>query len=252
MFKGFYNLTSGMLTQGRMLDVISNNMANVATPGYKASRYTASTFQEVMWQLVGNKTKRYTELGEQSWITAPSQLYTDFTQGPFDQTGLTLDFALEGAGYFGIRRDDETVYYTRGGSFSLDEEGYLSLPGQGRVLGIDRQPIQLTTDKITSDGYGGLFTENGGFLGRIGVFTFEDEAEMLDKNAQALFTTEEENVEVGAGRMHHMMVEQSNTDWVREMTQMISAQRAYQSAAEITKIYDTLVTRITTEIGRAT
>lgn len=252
MFKGFYNLASGMLTQGRMLDVISNNMANAATPGFKADRFTASTFQEVLWQHVGNKAKNYHELGNQSWITAPSQLYTDFSQAGFEETGLPLDFAIEGGGYFAIRRADDTVAYTRNGSFSLDNEGYLTLPGQGRVLGTDREPIRLVTDKVSTDNYGGLFLESGGYLGRIGVFTFENEEEMLEKDAQSLFFTAEENEpEVGVSRMHQKMLEHSNADWAREMTQMISTQRAYQSAAEITKIYDTLMTRITTEIGRA-
>ena len=51
MFKGFYNLTSGMLTQGRKLDVVSNNMSNVATTGFKQDRFTNSTFDQVMTEL---------------------------------------------------------------------------------------------------------------------------------------------------------------------------------------------------------
>ena len=64
MFKGFYNLTSAMLSHGRRLDVVSHNMTNISTAGYKAQRYTDSTFQEVMISRVGNKDKsRSTELG---------------------------------------------------------------------------------------------------------------------------------------------------------------------------------------------
>ena len=100
MTKGFYNLTSAMLTQGRRLDVISNNMANIATVGYKSDRFTASTFQDVMWKLVGNKKKEYTDLGTQSFITAPSRLYTDYTQGNLEETGQPLDFAIDGLHIF--------------------------------------------------------------------------------------------------------------------------------------------------------
>lgn len=268
MFKGFYNLTSGMLTHGRMLDVLSNNIANVSTAGFKADRFTASTFQEVMWQRVGNKDKRYEELGEQSWITMPRQLYTDFTQGAFDQTELPLDFAIEGAGYFAVEsaapaaagnpeeapaQGETRRVYTRGGSFALDGEGYLCLPGHGRVLSAGGEPIQLTTDKLKTDGYGGLFTETWGFLGRIGVFVFDDEEASLEKDELGLFEANEgiEPRQIAA-RIHQGMLERSNVDWVKQMTEMLSTQRAYQSAAELAKIYDTLMTRITTEIGRLT
>ena len=64
MFKGFYNLTSGMLSQGRRLDVVSHNMTNISTAGYKTDVYTDSTFQDVMISRLGNKDKvNSTEIG---------------------------------------------------------------------------------------------------------------------------------------------------------------------------------------------
>ena len=174
MFKGFYNLTSGMLTQGKNLDVISNNMTNVATAGFKTDRYTFSTFQEVMWKRVGNMDRKYTDLGEQSWITAQSRLYTDYEQGGLEETGQPLDFAIEGDGFFALETPNGERVYTRNGNFSLDDEGYLWLSSYGRVLNANGEPMRLITDRITADDDGNLFTENGGYLGRIGVFRFED------------------------------------------------------------------------------
>ena len=86
MFSGFYNLASGMITYGKHLDVISNNMANVATTGFKVDTFTGQTFDEVMYSLVGNKDKNFTDIGERSYATVPSELYTDYTQGSFDET----------------------------------------------------------------------------------------------------------------------------------------------------------------------
>jgi flagellar basal-body rod protein FlgG len=265
MVKGFYNLTSAMLTHGRHLDVISNNMSNAATVGFKSDRFTGSTFENVMWQLVGNKTKTYQDIGEQSWISAPSQLYTDFTQGSFDNTVLPLDFAINGPGYFAIQTGTEEtgenpqfgdwpgvrrgIVYTRAGSFSLDNEGYLTLPNQGRVLSQTLEPIRLVTDKFTTDGYGGLFTTTGGFLGRIGVFTFEDEEAMLEKDDYGMFTAQEEG-QAAPTPVLNGWVERANIDWVKEMTEMISTQRTYQSAAEALKIYDGVLNRVTQEVGR--
>ena len=148
MYKGFYNLTSAMLTHGRNLNVISNNMANVSTSGYKADTFTATTFDDVMWTRVGNKDKQYVDLGNQSYITAPSQLYTDYAQEGFDVTGNALDFAIEGDGYFSVMTADNQRFYTRAGNFTLDDEGYLTLPGFGRVLDTEGVPIFLMTDKL--------------------------------------------------------------------------------------------------------
>ena len=84
MVKGFYNLTSGMLSQGRRLDVVANNITNVSTAGFKAERYTDSTFDEVMLIRIGNKLKnQYAEMGTvQSHILAPDQFYTDLSRAP--------------------------------------------------------------------------------------------------------------------------------------------------------------------------
>lgn len=247
MFKGFYNLTSGMLTQGRNLDVISNNMTNVATAGFKADKYTASTFDEVLWSRVGNKDKSYADLGRQSYILASSQLYTDYTQGSFDETGLPLDFAIEGDGYFAVETAGGRAY-TRAGNFLLDGEGYLSLPGQGRVLDTTGAPLQLVTDKITTDRFGGIYDASGGFLGRLGVYSFADNAQ-LSKNAQGLFTSDAQPT-LSTATVHSGMLERSNVDLIKQMVDMMSSQRAYQSAAQISKMYDQLMTKATTDVGR--
>jgi len=251
MYKGFYQLTSGMLSQGRRLDVIANNMSNVSTAGYKADRYTDSTaFREVMISRIGNKDKRNAEeLGRESYILAPDQLYTDYTQGSLEETELPLDFAIDGEGFFAIRRGDDEIGYTRAGSFGLDDDGYLCLPGQGRVLDPDYQYIQLPTDNIYVDQTGALYTQQGrNLLATLGVFQFADTA-ALERNDRGLFTGGQpqaaENYVI-----RNRMVERSNANMVHEMVAMMTAQRALQSAAEMSKIYDQVMTRDATEVGR--
>lgn len=250
MFKGFYQLTSAMLSQGRRLDVISNNMSNVSTAGYKAERYTDSTaFKEVMLSRVGNKDKAHSEeLGQISYILAPDEQYTDFTQGSLEETELPLDFAIEGDGFFAIEWNGE-VGYTRAGSFNLDEEGYLVLPGQGRVLDANRQPIQMATDNIYVDPDGGIYTmDNRNLIATLGVFAFQDNG-ALERNDHGLFTGGQAQESTGYV-IHNGMVERSNANMVHEMVSMMTAQRALQSAAEVSKIYDQVMTKDTTEIGR--
>ena len=249
MFKGFYQLTSGMLSQGRRLDVVSHNMTNISTAGYKAERYTDSTFEEVMISRVGNKNKAVsTEMGEETYILAPSELVTDFTQGSMEETTLPLDFAIIGDGFFAIDRDGD-VAYTRNGSFNLDDEGYLCLWGQGRVLNSEGQPIQLPTDHIYVNKLGEIYTEaDRNYLGTLGIYAADDTAN-LERNEYGLFTGGNfqlsENYEI-----RHRMVERSNVNMVEEMVLMMSSQRALQSAAQMSKIYDAVMSKATTELGR--
>lgn len=248
MFKGFYNLTSGMLTQQRNLNVVGNNLVNVSTAGYKENQYTATTFDDVMYSWVGNKDKSYVDIGRQSYMRANSAVYVNYQQGIPEPTDIPLDFAIYGDGFFAVQNDDGQVSYTRAGSFSLDEEGYLCFPGQGRVLNPDGEPIQLSTDKIRADDQGNLFLEDGSFLGRIGVYAFADNAQ-LEYNDQGMF--------VGAGAtamenptLYWKYVERSNVDMISQMTEMLTCQRALQSAAQVTKMYDEVMGHAVSDIGR--
>ncbi len=250
MFSGFYNLASGMITHGKHLDVISNNMANVATTGFKVDTFTGQTFDEVMYSLVGNKDKNFIDIGERSYATVPSQLYTDYTQGSFDETGMPLDFAIDddGRGFFAIQTD-AGIRYTRAGDFSLDEEGYLSLPDHGRVLDVNGEEIALVTDKISTDDFGRMYTQNGGFLGQIGVYVFED-TEGLVKDPMGMFDPGGAQPEADTVRLHHGMLERSNVGLAQQMVKMISTQRAYQSSATLTKMYDQVMSHATGDLGR--
>ena len=235
MFKGFYDLSSAMLTQTRNLDVVGNNMSNTATVGYKADRYADTTFDEVMRSQIGNKQKNPQELGTTtSYITALDEVYTDHSQGALQSTGLPLDFGLEGNGYFAIQTDAGRVY-TRNGSFMLDDQGYLALAGQGRVL--DRNGQQIST-------------EAGQVLGQLGVFTFANPAQDLQKTGEGMFTATGQPQLVTDTVVHHEMIERANIDLVQQMTEMITCQRALQSASQLSKMYDQIMSKAATELGR--
>lgn len=248
MYKGFYNLTSGMLTQQRHLNVVGNNMVNVSTAGFKESRYTATTFDDVMYARVGNKEKIYTDIGRQSYIRANSAVYVNFDQGIPEPTNIPLNFAIMGDGFFAIQGDDGAVSYTRAGSFSLDEEGYLCFPGVGRVLDPEGQTLQIDTDRITADEQGNLFNRNGGRLGQIGVYAFEDNGQLVH-NDNGFFTGDGAQA-VEAPQLLWKYVERSNVELLRQMTDMITCQRALQSCATVTKMYDEVMAHASSDIGR--
>lgn len=250
MYKGFYNVTSAMLTQSRNLDVVGNNMSNTATAGYKADRYADTTFDEVMRSRIGNKIKNPQPLGTTtSYVTALDEVYTDHSQGALQATGLPLDFAIEGGGYFAVQTANGTAY-TRNGSFMLDDQGYLYLAGQGRVLGSNGQPIYLGIDNIQTSNNGTITTENGQVLGQLGVFAFNNPAQQLQKSGEGMFTANAQPQAANGFVIHHEMIERSNINLVQQMTEMITCQRALQSASQLSKMYDQLMTKTSTDVGR--
>lgn len=266
MFKGFYNLTSGMLTQQRNLNVVANNLVNISTAGFKSDRYSSSTFDEVMLVRLGTKNKvDVEEIGGWSYIRASDQLYTVYDQGVPEPTGIALDFCIEGDGFFAVRQDGGDIVYTRSGSFSLDEEGYLCWPGRGRVLDPNGQDIYLGTDKIYGDSHGNIFSDNGlalgafanigsydlSYLGQVGVYTFADNG-ALEHNERGFFTGGGLAAAAENPTVHWGYLERSNVVMVREMTDMLNSQRALQSCAQVTKMYDDVMSRAANDLARMT
>ena len=247
MYKGFYNLTSAMLTHQHNLNVIGNNMVNISTAGYKQERYVASTFDDVLYSRVDVNHSGGTEIGRQSYIRAASDIYTDYSQGIPEPTELPLDFAIVGEGFFAVQDPEGEVAYTRMGNFSLDGEGYLCLPGFGRVLNPDSQPIYLGTDKIRGNKQGVIYYDGDTAIGQLGVFRFEDN-EALVRNDRGLFTGENPQASEDF-EIWNCYLERSNSDMVKQMTEMITFQRALQSAAQVTKMYDQIMGQATKEVG---
>ena len=238
MYQGFYNLTSGMLTQTRNLNVISNNMVNIQTAGYKRDKMVSSTFEEEMLYRTGRTNKNNpVELGVTSKIKTAERTYVNYEQGSFDPTGGIYDFALSGRGFFCIDTA-EGVRYTRNGSFSVDSEGYLMLNNVGRVQGEGGQPIQIDNEdfQVSSDGTIRVVDRDGG----------------TRENDYGVFSTEQASRELAEGETSVLWktVERSNVDMVEELTNMMSSQRALQSAAQVLKMYDQVMSKSATDVGR--
>ena len=205
MYQGFYNLTSGMLTQNRNLNVISNNMVNLQTPGYKRDKMVSTTFQEEMLYRTGKRYKENAEaMASTSKIRTAERTYVNYEQGGYESTEGTLDFALMDRGFFCIDTPNG-VRYTRNGSFSVDNEGYLVLNGLGRVQGTDG-PIAIDNENFSVNSLGVISVvdpvdpdeEGGGeddgetvqarVMGTLRIVDFAD-YEQLHKEDYGLFST---------------------------------------------------------------
>ena len=251
-----------MLPQSRNLNVISNNMVNIQTPGYKRDKMVSTTFQEEMLYRTGKRYKEGAEpLATTSKIRAADQTYVNYEQGSFETTDGIFDFALARPGFFCVDTPMGTRY-TRNGSFMVDDEGYLALNGLGRVQGPDG-PIQIDNENFTVDSSGHIkVTEVSGGgsedeettvetrdLGTLRVVDFED-YEQLHKEDYGVFSYAGEAQDVESPSVLWKAVEKSNVDMVEEMVSMMSSQRALQSAAQVLKMYDQILSKASTDVGR--
>lgn len=243
MVRGFYALGSGMLTQSRILSGISNNLANLETPGYKKKEVSVTTFGNMVINRVDSQK---TPIGSMSMIAAADKTNTIHSEGTLKSTERNLDFAIQGEGFFAVQGQNGTVY-TRNGSFNVDDQGYLILKGQGRVLG-NNGPIHIGTDNFTADSQGNL-SLNGNVTDKIAVYNFAD-YNNLKTTGEGMFTAAG-----GAALMQNpnilwKSIEGSNVDSAEEMTNAISAQRNLQTCSQAIKMYDQVLARAVTDIGK--
>lgn len=246
MFHGFYTLTSGMISQSRNLNVISNNMTNIATPGFKQDTYISGAFQQEL--LYRYQNREPTLIGDTYMRRGSILTSVDYTQGGFVETENPMDFALTKPGFFQVQTEEGETLYTRMGAFYLDDDRYLTVSGVGRVLGTDGAPIQLTTDDFNMQPDGTLTDQQGNAMGTIGVVDFNDYQQLVKEDSNMFSSAEAGNPVDGGIRWKAQ--EASNVNGLEQMTAMISSQRALQSAAQVLKIYDNIQQKAGTEIGK--
>lgn len=249
MYQGFYELTSGMLTQRRRLNVIADNMTNIETPGYKNDTQIDSTFAEEMVIRTGRTDRSgKTNLATATPIAHADETVTDYSQGTLEETDNVYDFAVTGDGFFKIDTGNG-IQYTRNGQFSVADDGTLRLADIGNVLDVNNQPIVIADDNFTADN-GVIRDADGNEIATIGVVDFADHAQ-LHKEDNGMYTTNQaEQAAPDDTVLQWKWLEKSNVNMVDEMTSMISSQRAFQSSAQLLKMYDSLMNHAVNDVGR--
>lgn len=227
MVRGIYASGSGMITQSRKIDVLSNNMANISTPGFKRDNLETRSFDE---QLVYS-LKSGERLGSISYGEAPGKETTNLTAGNFEQTGRSADLAITSDGLFAVRGANGTEY-TRSCSFEVDAQGYLALPTGQRLLG-DNGEIRVGGDNfnVTEDG---TVLNGGGVVGKIRLYNAGGAQTV--KNADGLFTLN--GAQPVNGTIWQGFIEDSNVGTVDEMTGLMASSRTYQSCQQAFDVSD--------------
>lgn len=239
MLRGYYTAVNGIINEERILNVITNNIANIKTAGYKDETAIPTTFAEEMLLINGKSS----ETGTIRYRTL-QETYTNLEQASFEDTGSRMDCALIGNIYFNIenRKTGETLL-TRNGQFSLDAEGYLCVGPSGRILDENRQPIQLGTANFDISATGLITTEDGRTYQLGLTYLAPDTAiERIDDN---MFRPYEEfdvnNIPAGEDyRVRQGSYERSNVDTADELVKAMDAQNVFSACSQALKVINSI------------
>lgn len=249
MFSGFYTLGSSILSEQNKMDMISNNMVNAQTPGYRGDVMELTNFEQELYRMNAGQA---TSLGGGSPLAVVGTISQYTNAGTIKQTGKKTDVALDGVGYFNIQSstDENVTYLTRNGQFDVNSDGYLELAGYGLVLDDAGQPIQLENSSFTVGERGTIYDSAGEEVATLGV-TVPDTGSTLDKLDNGMMALSSGSTAVAASgyRTVQGSIEQSNVNMNQEMTRMIETQRAYQLSSSAIKIIDRLNEQAATDIG---
>jgi flagellar hook protein FlgE len=259
MLRSLFTGITGLNAHQQMLDITSNNIANVNTTGYKSS---SAVFEDALSQTLSGGTAPAASQGGAD----PTQVglgvklagsFANFDQGSAQVTGVTSNLMIEGDGFFVVDKDGSQAY-TRSGAFTLDSAGNLTLPDGSKAEDVNGNVLDLSA--LTNGSYVSWSIDQNGnvnavdsagattTLGQIGLATFPNPNGLLrigDTEFQA--TANSGAADVGAARtgsrgsLTSGYVEMSNVDLSRELTNLIIAERGYQANSKVITTSDEIL-----------
>lgn len=256
MLRGLYTAWTGMVNEQKRMDVLSNNMANSTTVGFKLDKSTSQAFDQVLDIKIRDGSQAYHNqaIGYLSLGVKIGETYTDHAQGSIRGTGGTYDCALSGKGFFTVNVVDaqgEThTRYTRDGRFTLTKEGLL-VDADGNAVQGKSGDIYIPTDaKSVTISTLGEIVADGELIDSLKITDFED-YDYLKKFGNTLFEPVEGATEIEAtAQVIQGYTEQSNVNVVKEMVDMITVTRAYEANQKVIRSYDTMLQSASNDIGR--
>ncbi|MEY3808020.1 MAG: hypothetical protein RI893_996 [Pseudomonadota bacterium] len=257
MIRSLWIAKTGLEAQQTQLDVITNNLANVGTTGFKGSR---AVFEDLIYQTIrqpGAQSSQQTQLP--SGLQLGTGVRTVATerlniQGSLQQTGNSKDLAIQGTGFFQISMPDGTLAYTRDGSFQVDSQGqlvtatgYLVQP----TIAVDpaAQSFTVGRDGTVSQTVGTPPVSTA--IGTIDLANFMNAAGLEAKGENLFVETASSGAPIvnapdsnGMGYLSQGYIETSNVNVVEEMTNMIQAQRAYEINSKAVTASDQMLQKL--------
>jgi flagellar basal-body rod protein FlgG len=234
----------GCMKEELRMDTISNNLANCNVIGFKKDKIS---FQDLLKNLQAKDYNKIQSISKEALV----RVETDLQQGDMNATGNTLDFAIEGDGFFKVDTP-QGLRYTRKGNFILDGQNYLITQEGFRVLG-SGGPIQINEGNVSVDGAGKIMVDDAE-AGQMDLVYFSD-PKALEKAGLALFKNlkPDNNPEIPAAadvRVKQGYVELSNVDVIQETVDMIECLRAYESYTKAMQTLDGIDNKVINDVAK--
>ncbi|MDR1966414.1 MAG: flagellar hook-basal body protein [Synergistaceae bacterium] len=270
MFRGIYAGTSAMLVQEKMLDVVSNNLANVDTSGFRGRVAVNKSFPEVLM----DRVERYaivdeamneelherkffpyvrgrTSIGTMPLANVMSETAMSLDRGPVQLTDNPTDVMLHADGFFVVEDGNGNTFYTRSGHFQRNNLGELVTHEGEYVMG-DGGRINVGEASRISIGESGQVFADGDLVGTLQIVDFENPTYLHNVGKSLLAETPESGgpVALDGAFVISGALERSNVQVVQEMVRMIEANRAFEASGRAVTIQDELSGRLFTSVGR--
>ncbi|MBC8950402.1 MULTISPECIES: flagellar basal-body rod protein FlgG [Xenorhabdus] len=258
MIRSLWIAKTGLDAQQTNMDVISNNLANVSTNGFKRQR---AVFEDLLYQ-----TERQPGAMSSEQTTLPSGLQIGtgarpvaterlHSQGNLAKTNSSQDVAIKGQGFFQVQMPDGTIGYTRDGSFQKDQNGQLVTVGGFQIVPAIIIPDNATKLNIASDGTVSVNVQGQNApqqIGQLTLTTFINESGLESIGENLYLETNSSGVPVenapginGAGVLYQGFVETSNVNVAEELVTMIQVQRAYEINSKAVSTSDQMLQKLT-------
>jgi flagellar basal-body rod protein FlgG len=258
MIRSLWTASTGLNAQQVQIDIIANNLANVSTNGFKQAR---GIFADLLYQTLrqpGAQSSQTTQIPDGLQIglgVTPVSTGRIFTQGSLQQTGNSLDMAIDGAGFFQVLLPDGTTAYTRDGSFQKDNQGQIVTANGYPLQPAITIPAQALTVTVATDGVVSITlptTTAPVQIGTIQVATFVNNGGLQSVGENLYLETASSGTATpntpgtnGSGVVVQNYVEASNVNVAQELVLMIQTQRAYELNAKVVTTSDQMLARLT-------
>jgi len=237
------------------METITHNISNADTTGFKKEHLVSHTFDEVLIRRINDphvlsQTRTITNMpivGPLALGTQIDQLYVNFDEGALEGTERRTDLALVGDVFF-VMQTPAGERYTRTGAFYVDEMGYLT-DGEGHFLLGENGPVYVGGLNFVVDDIGGVYVD-GELTNQIRVVSFADNGELRKQGSNLYYSLEAPLAEPGRYRIIQGFLETSNVDIGREMVDMLTVFRAYETNQRMLTMIDETVGKAVNEIGR--
>lgn len=260
MNHAIYTALSGAIANDKRFDIVSNNLANANTTGFKKSRVSFASMLPVQ----DEETKKINEnrdvpdnfkKGVFNTFTYVNKVKTDFSQGYLKETGNDFDFAINGDGFFVVKDGKGNVKYTRDGNFVVNNNGTLVDRDGDQVLDTNNNPIKIPTENVkfvNVDEKGNIYV-NDNLVAKMAVVDFQDKSK-LSRIGDNKFINTDKNIQPKESKNYSVYqgyLEGSNINIVKEMTALIEIMRSYEATQKVITTIDTQIDqRAVNDVGR--